>query len=128
MSQSRILNVGQCAYDHANMVRQFSSNLHATLTAAETFDDALAELRSRRYDLVLVNRVTDADGAPGVDLIRTLKSDPALSSIPVMLVSDFTEAQAEAVALGALPGFGKSDLRGRAVPLIVASALGSRGA
>ena len=28
-----------------------------------------------------------------------------------MLVSDFAEAQAEAVGLGALPGFGKSDLR-----------------
>jgi two-component system chemotaxis response regulator CheY len=54
--------------------------------------------------------VTDGDGTLGIDLIRAMKSDPQLAHLPVMLVSNFAEAQAEALALGAMPGFGKSEL------------------
>jgi two-component system chemotaxis response regulator CheY len=57
-----------------------------------------------------VNRVSDLDGSPGLDLIRTLKADPELAGFPVMLVSDLARAQTDAEAEGALPGFGKSDL------------------
>ena len=47
----------------------------------------------------------------GFDLIREIKADPDLNSLPVMLVSNFPEAQTEAQTLGALAGFGKADLR-----------------
>ncbi len=67
-------------------------------------------LGSGRFDLVLVNRICDADGAPGVELIRALKSNPTTADVPVMLVSDHASAQDEAVGMGALPGFGKRDL------------------
>jgi hypothetical protein len=62
------------------------------------------------YDLVLVNRVLDADGASGVEFIGEIKGTKAGSSVPMMLVSDFPDAQAEAVANGAVQGFGKSAL------------------
>ena len=48
-----------------------------------------------------------------VDLIRRVKADAALRDVPVMLVSNYADAQAAAVQAGALPGFGKADL-GRA--------------
>jgi two-component system chemotaxis response regulator CheY len=66
-------------------------------------------------DLVLVNRIGDDDGASGLELIRTIKADPALSTLHVMLVSNFADAQTEAIGLGALPGFGKSELGKRAL-------------
>ena len=61
--------------------------------------------------VLLVNRALDgAFGTEsGVELIRRLAAgDEAGTSI---LVSDYPETQAEAVEAGALPGFGKSQLR-----------------
>ena len=110
MSNHRVLSVGQCRYDHGRIARHFRAALHAEVRGASTFDEALAALRSDTYDLVLVNRVQDLDGKPGLELIRALKADPKLASVPVMLVSNYPDAQADAQALGALPGFGKSEL------------------
>ena len=111
MARFRVLSVGQCAFDHGTIARHLERTFDARVTGVDSFDQALDELRSGPYDLVLVNRIGDRDGAPGLDLIRALKADPALASVPVMLVSNYPEAQAEAVALGALPGFGKAELR-----------------
>jgi two-component system chemotaxis response regulator CheY len=72
-----------------------------------------------------VNRVSDADGSPGIELIRALKADPGLAGVPVMLVSNYADAQAQAVALGALPGFGKADLTAPETTEKLRSALGS---
>jgi len=110
MVKPRILSVGQCAYDHASLSRHLGRQLDADVVGAATFAEAREKLRTGSFDLVLINRVSDRDGARGIELIRTLKADPALAALPVMLVSDYPEAQAEAVALGALPGFGKSGL------------------
>lgn len=106
----RVLSVGQCGFDHGSLARQFRDAFGATVERADTFPEALDALRGGGIDLVLVNRVTDADGTHGVDLIRTLKADPGLAAVPVMLVSNFASAQQEAEGLGARPGFGKSDL------------------
>jgi two-component system chemotaxis response regulator CheY len=59
---------------------------------------------------VLVNRQFARLGGLGVELIERMKADPQLAAIPVMLLSDYPDAQQEAVAAGADPGFGKSDL------------------
>jgi two-component system, chemotaxis family, chemotaxis protein CheY len=110
MDHPRILSVGQCAPDHGKISRALRRSLGAEVRGADTFDEALRSLRSESFDLVLVNRITDADFARGIDLVRALKADPDLAALPVMLVSDLPEAQNQAVALGALPGFGKSAL------------------
>lgn len=60
--------------------------------------------------LLLINRVIDGDfeSTSGVRLIEELSqmSDPPL----MMLISNYPEAQNEAVAAGAIRGFGKAQL------------------
>jgi two-component system chemotaxis response regulator CheY len=105
------LSVGQCAFDHRAITRHLERTFGAEVFGADSFDEAIEAIRSEPFALVLVNRISDLDGAPGLDLIRRLKADPRLALVPVMLVSNYPDAQREAEALGALPGFGKSDLR-----------------
>ena len=54
----------------------------------------------------------DLDGSSGLDLIRALTeaADEPPASVPVILVSDYPEAQRAAGELGAAPGFGKASL------------------
>ena len=120
MDSPRILSVGQCSFDHASISRHLGKSYGAEVAGADTIGGALVTLRAGEFDLVLVNRVFDGDGTPGVDLIRAIKADPDLADIPVMLVSNYQDAQAEATALGALPGFGKADLRRDSVPALEA--------
>ena len=65
-------------------------------------------MQSCDYDLCLVNRQLTSDGSSGIDLIAAARE--AGVHTPLMLVSDRTDAQERAVALGELPGFGKSEL------------------
>lgn len=61
--------------------------------------------------VLLVNRELDGDfrtGVGGIDLIRHLTE--SATTAPMLLVSNFEDAQAQAEAAGAMPGFGKSDL------------------
>ena len=110
MSRPRILSVGQCGFDGPNIRNGFQKRYDAEVVAADTEEDALKLLKSETFSLVMVNRVGDRDGKPGLDLIRAMKADAATSNLPVMLVSNLADAQAEAVAAGAVPGFGKADL------------------
>ena len=110
MNAKRVLSVGQCGADDAGLRRMFVNQLGLEMTAADTAEEALAVLRGGAFDLVLVNRVLDYDGSSGVDLVGRIKADAGLAGVPVMLVSNFEEAQREAVARGALPGFGKAAL------------------
>ena len=73
------------------------------------------------YDLVLVNRLMDGDGSSGVAFLTQVKSEKP--DLRVMLVSDYAEAQAEAAANGALPGFGKSALFAKETAEILRGAL-----
>jgi two-component system, chemotaxis family, chemotaxis protein CheY len=118
MDKPRILSVGQCSFDHASISRHLGKTYGAEVTGADTKGQALTSLRAGEFDLVLVNRVLDGDGSSGLDLIRAIKADPELAGVPVMLVSNYEDAQAEAKAVGALPGFGKADLRHGAVPAL----------
>jgi two-component system chemotaxis response regulator CheY len=106
----RVLSVGQCGLDHGKISRHFRQAFKAEVAGAETFEDAIDALRGGEFALVLVNRVTDADGSSGLELIRSLQADPEFSTVPVMLVSNYADAQQNAQALGAMPGFGKSEL------------------
>ena len=122
MPTIRVLDVGQCGFDHSSISRFLKQVYQAEVTGADTAGEALATLRAGGFDLVLVNRLFDGDGSPGAALIRTIKADPDLANLPVMLVSNYPEAQAEARTLGALPGFGKADLRaGKNLPTLDAA-------
>jgi two-component system chemotaxis response regulator CheY len=110
MAEVRVLSVGQCGLDQSSISRFVRTLFPARVEPADTHDAAVSALAAGRYDLVLVNRICDADGTRGVELIRALKSNPQTCSVPVMLISNHASAQMEAVELGALPGFGKAEL------------------
>lgn len=106
----RVLDVGQCGFDHGSIDRLIRGTFDAETVPAHSMNDALEHLRGGRFDLVLVNRKLDHDYSDGLDVVRAVKADAALSATPVMLVSNLPEAQQEAVAAGAEPGFGKAEL------------------
>ncbi len=111
MPRKRVLSVGQCSYDHGQITRHLDRAFAADVEGADSHAQALEAVRTRGpFGLVLVNRVGDRDGAPGLTLIEALKADPATAAIPVMLVSNYADAQAQAQERGALPGFGKAEL------------------
>ena len=107
---SKVLIVGQCGFDY-HMLARLIEACGGVPAGAETASSALQRLHEEDFALVLVNRVIEGDGSAGMAVIGAMKSDAALSGVPVMLVSDYEEAQALAAAGGALPGFGKSQLR-----------------
>lgn len=111
----RVLDVGQCAPDHAAIRRLVQGTFGAEVVQADRLDDALAALRSaalRResFDLVLINRKLDVDYSDGIEILQAIKTDSALASTPVMLVTNYPEHQQAAIAAGAEPGFGKAEL------------------
>jgi two-component system, chemotaxis family, chemotaxis protein CheY len=109
-SSKRVLSVGQCFADHSGITRVLRSAFGAEVIAADSAREVLDKLREESFALVLVNRVLDADGSSGLDVIRAIKAEEPLYAVPIMLVSNYEEAQAEAVQAGALPGFGKAAL------------------
>lgn len=106
----RVVDVGQCGFDHASIAGLLKREFAAEVVGADGPHDALAALREGPCDLVLVNRQLDADGSDGLEIIRMLKADPKLSGIPVMLVTNYPEYQEAAAKAGAETGFGKRDL------------------
>jgi len=119
----RVLDVGQCSPDHWSIKHLVEGELGGEVVQAHHLADALELLRGGDFDLVLVNRKLDADYSDGLEVIRQIKADPQLAGTPVMLVSNYPEYQAEAVAAGAEPGFGKAELRNPATREKLAAAL-----
>lgn len=105
-----VLDVGQCDFDHGNISRMLTEEYDADVKRAATSEEACRAVQNENFDLVLVNRILDADGASGLDLIQRLLSKEAARATRVMLVSNYAEAQDSAVALGATRGFGKDAL------------------
>ena len=103
----RVLSVGQCAPDHGAISRYLADNFHCEIATADDAAEALAQLNSGRFDLVLVNRKLDIDYSDGIEVIRQIKSDPTIANVPVMLVTNYPEHQEAAIAVGAIRGFGK---------------------
>ena len=108
----RVLDVGNCGLDHQAIRNLLQRDFNAEVVQAHTAAEALAALRDRPYDLVLVNRKFDSDHDDGLDLIRAIKHDPQFGATPVMLISNYPQYQAQAAGLGAEAGFGKSQLAG----------------
>ncbi len=107
----RVLNVGQCNFDNAAITQMLKSNFEVEIEVAATHADAVRMASESAFDLVLLNRIYDATGAEGIKTLQTLKSEESTRITPVMLVSNFQDAQEVAVANGAEMGFGKSALK-----------------
>jgi CheY-like chemotaxis protein len=106
----RVLDVGNCSLDHGSIRSLLEGTFGATVVQAHNARQTADLLAKESFDLVLVNREFDEDGMEGIEVIRAIKTDPTTSSIPVMLVTNYAEHQATAVASGAEPGFGKKGL------------------
>ena len=103
----RVLNVGQCVPDHMSISSYLRRKFDADVVKVDDHDAAVEAAKGGDVDLVLVNRLYDADGSPGLPTVQAIAE---ADGPPVMLVSNYEEAQADAVAAGAKPGFGKGDL------------------
>ena len=122
-----VLLVGHCMPDSFSLSRAVKASGVDAVTKRVNTTRALDE-HLEGAALLLVNRALDGrfDAADGIELIRALRERGGeTASPPMILVSNYPEAQAEAEAAGALPGFGKHDLRTTA-PERIASALGGR--
>ena len=106
----RILSVGQCSPDGSAITAFLEQTFAAEVETADTADEAMSSIHNGPFDLVLINRIFDADGGSGLELIRSIKKDSGICKVPVMLVSNLADAQERAVAAGAEPGFGKAQV------------------
>jgi len=102
--------VGHCGPDSWML----KSMIKRVLPDAEIFKvDSAKELEKVMGEtrVLLVNRVLGGrfGTSSGVELIRDLVSQDG-DGPAVILISNYEDAQAEAEAVGALPGFGKSGL------------------
>lgn len=107
MQKTRVLDVGNCDPDHGAMRAMLLAHFEVEVDRVMFVSEALAALSRCDYGLVLVNRLIFADGSDGMELIRKMRAD-AICKSPIMMVSNFADAQDSAVAAGALPGFGKA--------------------
>ncbi len=103
----RVLDVGNCVPDHAAVRALMERTFGAEVVQTHGPEDTLAELKAGSFDLVVINRKLDQDYSDGLDIIKTIKADAALAKTPVMLITNYEDHQADAVAAGAEPGFGK---------------------
>jgi len=119
----KVALVGHCGPD--------SSYLRLTVRKAHPEAEVLmvddeSELKRALEDgveLLLLNRELSYGfhDTLGVDLIKRIKDRKF--EVKVMLVSNYAEAQAEAIAAGALPGFGKREINTPKVAELIREAL-----
>ena len=119
----KVALVGHCGPD-SSFLRITVSRAHKEAQVLSVDDDGdLNRLLNDGVDLLLLNRQLDFgfDEQEGVALIRRIRA--AYPHVKTMLVSNYPDAQAAAVAEGALPGFGKRDLGTPKVAEILRDAL-----
>ena len=110
MTQRCVLDVGNCGPDHSSIRRMLTTHFGAEVIQTHGLDDTLAALQKNNIDLVLINRKLDHDYSDGTVILEQIKSQAEYSDLPVMLITNYAEHQAQAVTLGALPGFGKLEI------------------
>ncbi len=110
----KVLNVGQCAFDTGQITNLLTKHFSVEITPAADHSSAVQLAKQSDFDLILINRVLDSTGTEGMEVLQALKDDPTTQQTPVMIVSNFAEAQDAAVQAGAVPGFGKSSINDEA--------------
>jgi CheY-like chemotaxis protein len=120
----RVVLVGHCGPDSSYLRMSVGAAEKGVQVVAADDEAALQRVLSEGVDLVLLNRVLDYGFVEetGVELVRRLRAEQP--NLKMMLVSNYPEAQAEAVAAGALMGFGKRDLGSRRVAEKIQAVLG----
>src|SRR5687767_725451 len=106
----KVVLVGHCGPDSSFLRMAVSSASRGITVAAADDQDELDTYLTKGVDLLLLNRELGwgFDQTEGVEVIRSLRTRHP--NLKMMLVSNYPEAQAAAVAVGALPGFGKREI------------------
>jgi two-component system chemotaxis response regulator CheY len=119
----KVVLVGHCGADSSYLRIAVASAGPAVSVVSVDDEEGLTTALEIGAELVLINRVIDWGFAEqeGVALISRLRrTHPNLKT---MLVSNYPDAQAAAVAEGALPGFGKREIGGAKVKELLRIAL-----
>jgi CheY-like chemotaxis protein len=119
-----LIDCGNCGPDFNAIKNMITSNFAVEVLQTNGIADTLATLREHNVQLVTVNRKLDHDYSDGLEVIKAIKADAQLSSVPVMLVTNYAEHQAEAIAAGAVLGFGKLSLQDPATIALLTPYLG----
>ena len=106
----RVALIGHCVPD-SGMLKTVVSRIFPACEVVRVNDEQTALDEVKRSDLLLINRQMDGDfpgvSGGGINLIRELLGVPGRKAA-LMLISNFEDAQQEAVGVGAAPGFGKA--------------------
>jgi CheY-like chemotaxis protein len=119
----KVALVGHCGPDSSYLKMAVSKSGAGVQVLSADDDQQLKRVLDGGVDLLLLNRQLDFgfDEQEGVDLIKRLRT--AYPQIKTMLVSNYPDAQAAAVAAGALPGFGKREIGSPRVSELLREAL-----
>jgi hypothetical protein len=106
----KIALVGHCGPDSSFLRIAVSKAERDAMILSIDDDSDLKRALDDGVDLLLLNRQLDYgfDTHEGVTLLKKIRSK--YPAVKAMLVSNYADAQAAAVAEGALPGFGKRDI------------------
>jgi two-component system chemotaxis response regulator CheY len=120
----KVILVGHCGADAAYLRIAVSCATKSVSIIAADDDESLQHQIDAGADLLLINRLLSYgfETDEGVDLIKQLHQKHP--RVRMMLVSNYPEAQQAAVAAGALPGFGKSQIGAAHVKEMLRTVLG----
>ncbi len=106
----RIALVGHCGPDSSYLRMAVSNAIKGAKVLMVDDDEHLQRAVREGVDLLLLNRVLEFGFSTemGVELIRQFRKEHP--ELKMMLVSNYPEAQKDAVDAGALPGFGKREI------------------
>jgi two-component system chemotaxis response regulator CheY len=106
----KILLVGHCGPDSTYLKIATKAAIGNTNILHADSPESMQRLIGEGIDLILFNRELDYgfEPATGVEMVGKLKKQ--FPELKMMVVSNYPEVQAAAVAAGALPGFGKREL------------------
>ena len=123
LGMKKVALVGHCGPD-SSFLRITVRKAHPEVDVIMVDDDRdLQRALADGVELLLLNRELSwgFHDTLGVDLIKRLKDQKI--DVKTMLVSNYAEAQQEAVAAGALPGFGKRELGSPRILTLIRGAL-----
>ena len=121
----KVVLIGHCGPDSSYLRLAVSRARRDAQVVVVEDQQEMEQAIQRGVDLLLLNRVLDYgfDQTDGAVVIRKLRA--AHPELKMMLVSNYADAQADAVAAGALPGFGKRDIGTDRVTNLIREALGN---
>ncbi len=119
----KVVLVGHCGPDSSYLRLAVKRADSAVVIGAADERKELDEHLAVGVELLLLNRELGwgFDDLTGVELVRELRTKHP--NLKVMLVTNYEAVQAEAIANGALPGFGKRELGSARVTQLLADAL-----